>query len=241
MGVALLEPDGSRACGSPRRPPRCWCGHVERVHGVLDERRPEVATSLAELTGDVRMAAFQTARPVGADAVDSSGVGVPTCACRVAAEPRDPPVVARLAATRRTSSIAPPAAVPRPSAPCGRRHAPRWSHASSPPSAQRRLAVPIRPPTGACELRRGSGRSPHGVELPGLARAATSSGLALGNVVPGSASRRRARPSRSRNMTRGFMLRVRLSAAQFAPCLNSVRIGTRLRHISTASRRRRVA
>src|SRR5690348_5687272 len=59
VGVALLEPDGRGVRVTPQA--EVLIRHTERILVVLDEAEAEVAASLAELTGEVRMAAFQTA------------------------------------------------------------------------------------------------------------------------------------------------------------------------------------
>ena len=83
MGVALLEPDGRGVRLTPQA--EVLVRHVERVLVVLDEAEAEVATSLAELTGDVRMAAFQTATTrLVPDAVERLAAAHPGLRVRVA-------------------------------------------------------------------------------------------------------------------------------------------------------------
>jgi DNA-binding transcriptional LysR family regulator len=83
VGVALLEPDGRGVRLTPQA--EVLVRHVERVLVVLDEAEAEVATSLAELTGDVRMAAFQTAMTrLVPDAVERLAAAHPGLRVRVA-------------------------------------------------------------------------------------------------------------------------------------------------------------
>lgn len=58
-GVALLVPDGRGVRLTPQA--EVLIRHVERILAVLDEAAVEVAASLDELSGEVRVAAFQTA------------------------------------------------------------------------------------------------------------------------------------------------------------------------------------
>jgi len=82
MGVALLVPDGRGVRLTPQA--EVLIRHVERILVVLDEADAEVAASLAELAGEVRLAAFQTAT-IGLvpDAVEDLAVRHPNLQVRV--------------------------------------------------------------------------------------------------------------------------------------------------------------
>lgn len=59
VGVPLFEPDGRRIRLTPQA--EILAGHVERILADLDRARADVAASQAEVSGTVRLAAFQTA------------------------------------------------------------------------------------------------------------------------------------------------------------------------------------
>jgi DNA-binding transcriptional LysR family regulator len=82
VGVRLLVPDGRGVRLTPQA--EVLIRHIERVLVVLDEAEAEVAASLAELTGEVRVAAFQTATArLVPDAVEHLAVQHPSLRVRV--------------------------------------------------------------------------------------------------------------------------------------------------------------
>lgn len=58
-GTSLLQPDGRGVRLTPQA--EILVGHVERILTILDQAEADIATSLTDLTGTIRVAAFQTA------------------------------------------------------------------------------------------------------------------------------------------------------------------------------------